>query len=61
MFILGRYMQAAGVNYFFIIAAQNGAGLLFGLIMAKLVEMPVLALRDKYFKPTKGLRAGVGE
>ncbi len=52
-------MSAEGKNYYVVIALQNIAGLIFGLVMAKLVEMPVLNLRDKYFKPTKALSAGV--
>jgi peptidoglycan/LPS O-acetylase OafA/YrhL len=61
MYILARYMSAEGKNYYVLIAAQNILGLVLGLIMAKLVEMPVLTLRDRYFKPTKALSAGVPE
>ncbi len=61
MYVLSRYMSADGRNYYVLIAAQNALGLALGLVMAKLVEMPVLTLRDRYFKPTKALSAGVPE
>ncbi|MEI6234784.1 MAG: acyltransferase [Planctomycetota bacterium] len=59
MYILSRFMKADGTDYYTLIAAQNGLGLVVGLIMAKLIEMPVLKIRDEYFKPTKALSAGV--
>ena len=62
MYILEkRYGATQGYRYYVLIAAQNILGLALGLIMAKLIEMPVLTLRDRYFKPTKALSAGVPE
>lgn len=59
MYIIGLFLPSTGNAYYALIAVQNVAGLIVGLVMAKLIEMPVLTLRDKFFAPTKGLTAGV--
>ena len=58
MVILEKLLPKS-TNYYLVIILQNIAGLATGLIMAKLIEMPVLKMRDKFFTPTKALNAGV--
>jgi peptidoglycan/LPS O-acetylase OafA/YrhL len=59
MYLVGLFLPATGKNYYLLIAVQNIAGLSVGLVMAKLIEMPVLKLRDNMFASTRSLNAGV--
>ena len=42
MYLIGLYLPSTGNWYLALIAVQNIAGLIVGLVMAKLIEMPVL-------------------
>jgi peptidoglycan/LPS O-acetylase OafA/YrhL len=59
MYLAALFLPSDGKYYFLLIAVQNIAGLVVGLVMAKLIEMPVLNIRDRFFAPTKALSAGV--
>ncbi|HLX62123.1 MAG TPA: hypothetical protein VKX17_12655, partial [Planctomycetota bacterium] len=59
MKIVENYLPPETHNYYLLITIENLAGLIVGLVMARLIEMPVLKLRDKFFTPTKALNAGV--
>ena len=57
--VILRQLLPVWTNYYVLILIQNAAGLAVGLVMAKLIEMPVLKVRDRFFTPTKALNAGV--
>lgn len=59
MVIIAKLLPPETHNYYMLVAIQCIAGLIVGLVMARLIEMPVLKLRDKFFTPTKALNAGV--